>query len=64
MTQVSRESIIVVGAGVADLTGAWRLARAGMQITVLEAAPVIGGRGAMWGRADPLQRGGTPALSV
>lgn len=37
-------SCIVVGAGVAGLSAAYRLHNAGVRVTVLEGAPVIGGR--------------------
>lgn len=38
-------SCVVVGGGVAGLTAAFRLANAGIRVTVLEAEPSIGGRG-------------------
>ncbi|WP_084531104.1 protoporphyrinogen/coproporphyrinogen oxidase [Burkholderia sp. WSM2232] len=40
----SRGSALVVGSGIAGLTAAYRLQDAGMQVTVLEANDVIGGR--------------------
>lgn len=36
--------VIVVGAGAAGLTAAYHLGRAGVEVTILEAAPVWGGR--------------------
>src|SRR5690554_5451128 len=42
------KNIVVVGAGLAGLTTAVRLVDAGHQVTVLESAPVVGGRTADW----------------
>jgi monoamine oxidase len=39
-----RPRVIVVGAGLAGLGAAWELAQAGVEVTVLEARPVPGGR--------------------
>src|SRR5260370_40122453 len=38
------ENVIVVGAGVAGLTAAYRLKMAGLTVTVIEAAGHVGGR--------------------
>ena len=37
-------SIVVVGGGVAGLTCAWRLVRAGHDVEVLESETTVGGR--------------------
>lgn len=37
-------SVIILGAGIAGLGAAWKLAREGVPVTVIEAKPVIGGR--------------------
>ncbi|GAA4954145.1 protoporphyrinogen oxidase [Streptomonospora halophila] len=39
-----RQHVVVVGAGVSGLTAAYRLGRAGAEVTVLEAAPRAGGK--------------------
>jgi monoamine oxidase len=43
-----RGSVVVVGGGLAGLTAAWTLLEAGVEVTVLEAAPVLGGRVRTW----------------
>ena len=40
----NRLDVIVIGAGIAGLTAAYRLQQAGMHVTVLEAADTVGGR--------------------
>ncbi|MFD0776911.1 FAD-dependent oxidoreductase, partial [Streptomonospora algeriensis] len=39
-----KPQVVVVGAGVSGLTAAYRLGRAGAEVTVLEAAPRVGGK--------------------
>lgn len=41
---LQRSDVIVVGAGLSGLVAAWRLARAGVQVRVLEARARVGGR--------------------
>jgi len=38
------KQVVVIGAGIAGLTAAWRLANAGIEVRVLEASPRIGGQ--------------------
>ncbi len=49
------KTVLVVGAGLAGLTCAWELARAGHRVTVLEARPRPGGR--VWTMRAPLPAG-------
>lgn len=44
MTRIQRCDVVVVGAGLAGLTAAWRLARAGADVQLLEASASVGGR--------------------
>lgn len=44
------DPVIVVGAGIAGLTAAWRLAQAGVAVRVIEAQDRVGGR--MWSLRD------------
>jgi monoamine oxidase len=43
-----RGSVAVVGGGLAGLTAAWTLREAGVEVTLLEASPVLGGRVRTW----------------
>src|ERR1700692_2082127 len=45
---VTSKSAVVVGGGIVGLTSAWRLARHGCQVTLMDPAP---GRGATWAAA-------------
>ncbi|WP_024873817.1 flavin monoamine oxidase family protein [Saccharomonospora piscinae] len=44
MSEIRRCDVVVIGAGLAGLTAAWRLHRAGVDVQVLEAASTAGGR--------------------
>ncbi|OQO94787.1 hypothetical protein B1813_01480 [Saccharomonospora piscinae] len=44
MSGSRRRDVVVIGAGLAGLTAAWRLHRAGVDVQVLEAASTAGGR--------------------
>lgn len=48
----ARPHVVVLGAGISGLVTAWELARKGVQVTVLEAAPFVGGRTSSWTDAD------------
>jgi len=48
----TREHVLVVGAGLAGLTCAWELAKAGANVAVVEAEPDVGGRAGRVRRAD------------
>lgn len=43
-----RGSVVVVGGGLAGLTAAWTLREAGVEVTLVEAAPGLGGRVRTW----------------
>jgi D-amino-acid dehydrogenase len=70
MRWMQPERILVVGGGIAGLTLAWQLDRAGAEVEVLEAERV--GRGASWGnagwicpmQAGPLAEPGAPRYAV
>ncbi len=44
MNEQRDAQVIVIGAGIAGLTAAWQLKKAGVQVLVLEAEPLVGGR--------------------
>jgi len=52
--------VLVLGAGVGGLTAAWRLAKAGADVTVLEAANRIGGRNYTVRQGDKILQKGRP----
>src|SRR4051794_26067962 len=45
---MDRSEVVVVGSGLAGMTAAHRLAKAGRRVTVLEAGSVLGGRTSSW----------------
>ena len=56
----ARERVLVVGAGVAGLSAAYRLAQSGFDVTVLEASDHVGGKTAATRRDGfTLNRGAT-----
>ncbi len=48
----SQESWAVVGGGMLGLAAAWRLAERGASVTLLEAAPQLGGLTSCWSLGD------------
>lgn len=63
----SGKRVVVVGAGIAGLTAAWRLAQAGVAVTILEKEARVGGRMfsvSVPGVADPLRPGATKTQDV
>ncbi len=48
----SQESWAVVGGGMLGLAAAWRLAQRGVRVTLLEAAPQLGGLTSCWSLGD------------
>src|SRR4051812_45032147 len=45
---MTRTGVVIVGSGLAGVTAAYRLAKAGRRVTVLEAGSVLGGRTSSW----------------
>ncbi|MDB5311604.1 MAG: Carotene 7,8-desaturase [Gemmataceae bacterium] len=45
---MDRCGVVIVGSGLAGMTAAYRLTKAGRRVTVLEAGPVLGGRTSSW----------------
>src|SRR5215216_5183946 len=45
---MDRSEVVIVGSGLAGMTAAYRLAKAGRRVRVLEAGPVLGGRTSSW----------------
>src|SRR5215212_677371 len=45
---VSQGEVVIVGSGLAGMAAAYRLAKAGRRVRVLEAGPVLGGRTSSW----------------
>ena len=55
-----RTDVVIVGAGHNGLVSAVLLARAGLDVVVLEAAPVLGGAAAPSTRSPPPPASGSP----